>query len=609
MTKRYYTTTKSGEEVEVDEILAKQLVAQGKKKVEDFEIEEYESPSEMRSRAKSEYETDVAAIKQQDVMDRQNQNPIMSSIYPRASKAENVAQMFGGGVLDVTSLPGRAAAALIGGAATGLGEKFIGDGEFLNPALDEASQIFGRKGGNEYAGFVPRMAESIVKDPLMPVTISTGGLMAGIGKLAPKLVSKSPAIVNAIASGLENVGIGALERGVDPNEKAGDISQISSDFTLGGLIGGVGHKGSEWLKGFGDTDIGRAILKKITPTKLQAGESTKLGKLIEEGFGVDVIDPKTGRPDAKKLGAWLAEQSRGSDILAESKYTRIPEWISNERAAVGNELGNIRKNLGKLDVEFDPKTGNAIITEPMKTNILKEIGLIDKQFSNPLDGETTLLSWPEIGKFKQEIGELLPNGVLKKDLITGESKYDKDWNLTPNQLQQLNEFLYNAGKESSLKYHPSKEQYAVELRKRISDIQQEILRSTKNDPTLPKKYAALKDLETLALKTSVLNPDRPAFFDGGVAATIGRGGKSLGAMAGELPVPAKRTAKEFFLQAQVRSESRTKKAPQDEAKFYQSLSSADQRVFMRAKELLRFNPSDTTALKTIENLVEQQGSK
>lgn len=40
MAKRYFTTTKSGEEVEVDQDIARELVALGKKKPEDFEIEE-----------------------------------------------------------------------------------------------------------------------------------------------------------------------------------------------------------------------------------------------------------------------------------------------------------------------------------------------------------------------------------------------------------------------------------------------------------------------------------------------------------------------------------------------------------------------------------------
>jgi len=601
-----------------------------------YAVPESPSPSpyalEMRNKAKSDYEAEVRNLKNQANIEN------YGALFPRATKSETIPQMLGGAILDATSLPGRTVAAGIGGLFTGLGEKILGNGEFLNPALDEAAQIMSRKGGNEYQGFIPQMAESIVKDPFLIPTIATGGIAGGVSKLpklikmAEPLIAKSPKLISTaghgLAAGLENIIGGIAERGVDPTAKTFDKSEMITEGVLGSILGSAGHAGAEWLRGLGDTDIGRALIKKITPTKLIGKEGQLIGKLIKEGFDADVVKPNK-ELDAKKLGKFLSEQSsQPKAFLPDSKYTRIPEWIETNRGQVGADIGGYRKllsgekvkvtpeNIGDFPEDFQiqamriqKRNPDAAIhyqeNEPKLTDLQALIDEAKRKVSVGESGRENIISESEIRNFiMNDIKDLLPS--IRENFNPETLRFDKDvaadTKLDPTQLQQLQEFLYNAGKESSPKYHPSKEEFAKELRKLISNTQSDLFKKhiSPEAALLPKQYAALTHLEELGKKSPILNPDRPSVFEGGIIKGVGRGAMGLASQIAESR-PIRRTTKEG-IQAAVRAPERTQNAPEEHARFYQSLSSADQRVFMRAVEALRFDPNDKEALAILNSL-------
>jgi len=613
MAKRYYTTTKSGEEVEVDEILAKQLVAQGKKKVEDFEIEEYESPSEMRSRAKSEYETDVRNLENQANIEK------YGAFFPRAARSETIPQMIGGGVLDIASAPGRFAV----GAVAGTGAK-LGGGEFFETYNDVAS----RPGGDPNTNLGSQIIEGAVKDPFAIPIAFTGGLAARILPKIPgvaSVIAKSPklgsALLHGVAGGIENIIAGGIERGVDPNKKMWDPEAMAWEGGLGTILGGAGKAGADWLKGLGNTDIGRALLKKTSQNKLVIGKDGQLAAMIKEGYGVDVVNPNTKRIDEEKLGRFLVEQSRGDNAIAQSKYTRVPQWITNQKELVGEELGDLRElaSSGKLPEKLkkqdEPSVADELISEalgkstkttdiePQRLNIDDLMERARQSVTQGTGNRRNIISESQIKDFYNDIYDILPETGISFDPVTGVTTRDHARQLDPVQLQQLNEFLYNAGKESSLKYHPSKEQYATELRQLISDEQKKILDNYESR-NIPAKYSSLIDLETRAVTSPVLNPNRPSFFQGGVMATGARGVGSLASKAGELPtagIVGKRTAKEF-LQSAIRTPSRTPEQSQEsERNVFMKLKPADQRVFARAQDRLRFDPNDREARQILDS--------
>jgi len=613
MAKRYYTTTKSGEEVEVDEILAKQLVAQGKKKVEDFEIEEYESPSEMRSRAKSEYETDVRNLENQANIEK------YGAFFPRAARSETIPQMIGGGVLDIASAPGRFAV----GAVAGTGAK-LGGGEFFETYNDVAS----RPGVDPNTNLGSQIIEGAVKDPFAIPIAFTGGLAARILPKIPgvaSVIAKSPklgsALLHGVAGGIENIIAGGIERGVDPNKKMWDPEAMAWEGGLGTILGGAGKAGADWLKGLGNTDIGRALLKKTSQNKLVIGKDGQLAAMIKEGYGVDVVNPNTKRIDEEKLGRFLVEQSRGDNAIAQSKYTRVPQWITNQKELVGEELGDLRElaSSGKLPEKLkkqdEPSVADELISEalgkstkttdiePQRLNIDDLMERARQSVTQGTGNRRNIISESQIKDFYNDIYDILPETGISFDPVTGVTTRDHARQLDPVQLQQLNEFLYNAGKESSLKYHPSKEQYATELRQLISDEQKKILDNYESR-NIPAKYSSLIDLETRAVTSPVLNPNRPSFFQGGVMATGARGVGSLASKAGELPtagIVGKRTAKEF-LQSAIRTPSRTPEQSQEsERNVFMKLKPADQRVFARAQDRLRFDPNDREARQILDS--------
>lgn len=82
--KRYYTTTKTGESVEVPQDLAKQLVKMGKKKPEDFEIEDVpDAPAEPAAPA-----APVAPTQAVQAPQEQKVPTLLEAIFPRSTSPE-----------------------------------------------------------------------------------------------------------------------------------------------------------------------------------------------------------------------------------------------------------------------------------------------------------------------------------------------------------------------------------------------------------------------------------------------------------------------------------------------------------------------------------------
>ncbi len=598
MTKRYYTTTKSGEEVEVDEILAKQLVAQGKKKVEDFEIEEYESPSETQIttpvQSKPEYAKDWL----------QKKNPtVIETIFPRASKeGTNIVQKAFGGLLDVTSIPGRTVASVIGAAGSKLG-----GADFSESFTD----IMSNPAGDPNTNIGSQLIEGMVKDPFLPVMAATG-----VG-IAPYLTKLPASVAAGVGGGIENLIAGAIERGVDPNQKIYDPGAAGLEFTLGTIFGAGGRKLAQTLKGASNIDIGNAILNTFTPTQRQTGRPGKLATLIEQGWGKDAKITREDRTiDPELLGKFLSEQSfpKKGIFPGESKLQRIPNWIRSESAKTGQEIERMTDEMSEAmsgleghveDIARRLESGRDPFSGPTEKNRENVIAIFDKLIADK-KAKGELYSRQEAESLKRAIQDYLqPTG---EKLVNIESlRYEPvfEENLTPKQLKTINDFLYTEAKDHLTKGRHTREELAGTMREQISDIRQGQYEKYYGDkaPLLPKQYAALMDLDVLATKSPEINPQirKNQFNSPPLTLQAARGLRSAGEQFAEARIPAGKvmgipTREIGLLDLALQSGQAVTREPSRS-----NLTAADQRIIARAQDIRRFNPNDPGALSILRS--------
>jgi hypothetical protein len=207
-----------------------------------------ETSSEMRSRAKSEYEKERQALKVEALGEFAQKHPYISALLP--STAQNAALgdrgMAGeayGAARDVLSLPGRVTREAVGTAA-----EAIGGGA---PTRESVLSNLGRQTVSDGSGVLGKAADvvsNIVTDPYTLAMAPLGGPIArGLGKIASR---GAQALAGAGAGAATNAAIGAAERGYNRREdiRAMDPASIAQDVAIGA---GLPLAGAGLAAGFG----------------------------------------------------------------------------------------------------------------------------------------------------------------------------------------------------------------------------------------------------------------------------------------------------------------------------------------------------------------------
>lgn len=459
----------------------------------------------LRAKAKSDYENEPSNGFFSKL--KETSDDVSKIIYPRMSDAEGFVPAAVGGALDIASLPGRATA----GLAAGLFDTYRKD---IPSGLETLSEVVGRKSSPEGSGFVG-FAEDVVKDPLLPLMFTgvpgaIGASVKGFGK-AGKWLASHPKTAAGLAAGLGNIGIGGTERYVDPTRELIEPGTMAVEGGLGFGLGAGGKGVSQLFEKLGNTEAGRALLKKITPTELRADMDKRLAELINQGYGVDVTTDK--KVDPSKLGKFLSEQSK---TIEGTKIERIPDWISSERQRAGQELGYIKKEASdEVGQTISQLESGKKIKGAYSANIED---ILDNIISSKRKNKE-LFSEDEAEKFKKDILSLLPTKEFKLNPETLIEERVVNPNLNIEQLSDLNRFLYNEGREMSPKYHKTREELATDLRKRLEDRRDYQLGENKK---LAKQYSAMSDLENLVTKSNYFNPDRPSTFYQGIKSDVSR---------------------------------------------------------------------------------------
>ena len=193
--KRYYTTDKNGEEVEVTREVAKQLISMGKKSASDFTIEE---DVEQKSSA-PEKQKQAEPKEQPGTAER-----ITGSLFPRTLEAAKRGEEFPliSGIADAASLPGRAVAAGLGTFAAGSDIGFKGIGAEMASRMAQT---------RSNADFLPtRIAEDVVRDPLLLIAPGVSSVVGKLGAMAVPAGRAAMGVREAAKVGAEAATGGAI---------------------------------------------------------------------------------------------------------------------------------------------------------------------------------------------------------------------------------------------------------------------------------------------------------------------------------------------------------------------------------------------------------------
>jgi len=548
----------------------------------------------LRAKAKSDYENETQSTYFGDVV---------KLATPRKYEAEGAVQKGIASLLDLGSFPGRTVAGLTAGLAKGLATKDWEEG------LQTASDIMGRKSSPEGSG-VLGFVEDVVKDPLLPIaaTAIPGAIAKGVGGIGKvgEWVASHPKTAAGLAAGLGNLAIGGTERWVDPTREVIEPGTMAVEGTLGFGLGSGARGLSQIIDNLGTSEIGRAILRKITPTELKVGLPDRLAAVIKDGYGVDITE--NGKVDARKLGQFLSDRS--VDVKG-SKIERIPEWISSEKTRSGEAWNKI---LAEASEDLRLKEQKRL-QKSEQSGVDEQLAAMDlptAQYSNPLvllndivakkksSGE--LFSMPEATKLAEDLKEIMPH-----DILTHDRKLPV---LNAKQMSELMSYLYNEGREMSPKYHKTRDELATELRERLVKGQENIVGEQNRKSA--RQYSAMSELENLTAKSNYFNPDRPSSFFQGIKSEVSRA----------IPEKTSPIAKEV-IQSMIRRGSRKEgQSPSfngsresNQSEIYSSaidslyasgkLSDADRRVAQRQLDALRFNPNDTQAKATLDSLTKR----
>lgn len=340
--KRYYTTTKTGESVEVPQDLAKQLVKMGKKKPEDFEIEDV--PDEPTASA-----APVASVApaQADPAPQEQKTPsLLEATFPRSTSPEARADggwmeppraslRFAG---DVATLPGRALRALVGPQSEEE-KQTAGAGNLFLKSLAQTELPEGTNIGNRLTYGMLMSPAAVATAPLKGGALPVAATMAA-GNQAMNWAEGKPlsgtqfVTETALGTGIGKAlqGVGSLAAAAPGALKSGGVKLISmlanknlrEDFekALPKLIDegaikattGATAKAWELLKKAKDDAIEAASRKYddislVNPDDLMAGIIKKMEDM--KGKGQRFV-----QSDIDKAKAFLKDLREGPDEIA-----------------------------------------------------------------------------------------------------------------------------------------------------------------------------------------------------------------------------------------------------------------------------------------------------
>lgn len=184
MAKRYFTTDKTGDTVEVDQELARQLVAQGKKTHADFEIEDDGQPA-APAPATTAPPKEVGSLE-----------AIAPSFLSASQGGQGYAGRTWGAAKDLLSLPLRTVAgagsaigtALGGGSADESGRAFMGG---MSSPVESAQEAYGSTPAVQKLLANPLMYAGMAQDPKTVPLAALGG--TGMGPIAQGLIGSTAA--------------------------------------------------------------------------------------------------------------------------------------------------------------------------------------------------------------------------------------------------------------------------------------------------------------------------------------------------------------------------------------------------------------------------------
>lgn len=529
------------------------------------------------------YIADKLRDKAYDDYTRENpayETQIIKEILPRTSNLPDSSskfRMIASVPLDIASLPGRAAASL----GAGIGDLIKGNYEDIPKTVHD---VISRPGANPENSGLSQFAESTIKDPFLIPSMFIP--VAGITRAGS--IPKALAIGAGIGAGT-NLGLGLAENIADTKRTIGQ--DLLSTGIAGGLAGGLGSGVEELASAIGRTPTARAILKKFTPSEVRANQPEQLANAIKKGWDVDVRD-NSGNIDAVKLGKFLDKQS---SEFGGSRQNAYQDYVDAALKSEGSKIGLLRAEKIKEQQKTVPL--DELLTQA-------ETGKLENKILDP-DRNAKLIDAAKKATMYNEFGERRPvseeaiNDFIDELSSLGFTRTVGEGELPMNdrQLAELNTYIFNAAKETSPKYHPSKEQFAAELRKRISD---ELSKTTGKEGS---RYSALKTLQDKMSVSKHFNPDRPATFGQGIRETASEilpdmrkvtrfataGARHVGkTKPEEIPTQTETNLPEPSGTVDFRNEFM-------KIKDRQTLNAA-----MRALDAWRQNPNDSTVLETLK---------
>ena len=286
-----------------------------------------DSAAALRQQAASNFLADQRAAQDETWLSVQQDQPIATALWPRAAEAaardRGFGYQFAGALKDVTSFPGRALVAGMGGGGLAAMRRTAAD-----PDLP-------------WYAAVP---QDIVTDPyLLPAMYLGGGAVRGlsqvpyVGKLASGLAGRYLLPAGA------NVGIGMLDRFTDPDRSATEGAPLAFEAGAGLLGAGLGHGITAATEKWVMPGVRRALGSPIFE-KTNFNHQDKLAaRWVPEGFQGD-------RKDAAKeaIGAYVAVDPEGRPIPQSflsavggegGNYARLRENIALKKQMASDRLG------------------------------------------------------------------------------------------------------------------------------------------------------------------------------------------------------------------------------------------------------------------------------
>lgn len=357
MPKRYFTTSKTGEEVEVDSDLAKQLVDSGKKKPEDFTIEDLPY-------------TDQNIDSVSEVTPMQALAPNVMALPEDAGIGQTLAA-YG---TDILSTPISAPVALGRTIDTRMGWSGNKPQTFWESLL----QI---KKGKSPIG-EESIVSGIVSDPSNVPLMAVGGPLY---KYGAKIASKSPWFSRVLGTTLTGAGEGVVSATAHQAEKVARGEDVS-----------LGEAG---------TEVG---LSALAPTALEGtfklGDKA-LGSLAEQLSGVkEEAMRKYGLgfgKEAKEMVKTMANREK----IGEKFLGHLDNW--EKYVPEGAELNRLINNVP--DIESEP-IAKGILDLLDKVKLKKSNKLVLNQLENYFDDftEKDKFSASELWEKRKELDDIIP---------------------------------------------------------------------------------------------------------------------------------------------------------------------------------------------------------